>query len=279
MKPILEEINLSGNESILAFEYANENFETPWHFHPQHELTYISGSTGTKFIGDHVGNYEPGELVLLRSFLPHCWKNYRNPEVYARSTVIQWNPGIFAPVPELSGLNDMMEDAALGIIFDKTQIAQMIPRILDLTTKGPSDLYVSLLSILISLTKCKYDPLSTILFKNDISDEFSSRISKVQDFVRTEFHRKIYLAEPASLIDLTEPSFARFFGNAMGRPFFTYLNQYRVNQVCKSLVDTDWPVSQIAYSCGFESMPHMNRQFKLIKGETPSQFRKKHRKY
>ena len=64
MKPVLEQIPAARQQSIYAFHFEKQHFETPWHFHPQHELTYIEESTGTRFIGDHVSAYEPGELVL-----------------------------------------------------------------------------------------------------------------------------------------------------------------------------------------------------------------------
>ena len=55
MKPVLEKIDLARQQSIVVFRHEKQNFETPWHFHPQHELTYIEESVGTKFIGDYVG--------------------------------------------------------------------------------------------------------------------------------------------------------------------------------------------------------------------------------
>ena len=72
MNPVLESIPLGEENTIIGFKYEASEFKTPWHFHPQHELTYIEESIGTKSIGAYVGSYEPGELVLLRSNLPHC---------------------------------------------------------------------------------------------------------------------------------------------------------------------------------------------------------------
>ena len=127
MKPILENINLAGKQSILAFHYSKPSFETPWHFHPQHELTYIEASQGTKFIGDYVAAFEPGELVLVRSNLPHCWKNHVVENENAQSFVIQWNRGIYAKVPELQGVFEMLKTASRGILFSKKDTEELIP--------------------------------------------------------------------------------------------------------------------------------------------------------
>lgn len=42
-------------------------FSNPWHFHEELELTFIIQSEGTKFIGDHISEFKPGEIVLLGS--------------------------------------------------------------------------------------------------------------------------------------------------------------------------------------------------------------------
>lgn len=115
MNPALEQIPLRPNQNILAFTYSQKNFDAPWHFHPQHELTFIWESKGNKFIGDHVGPYEAGELVLLRANLPHCWKNRTDQEGLSKSTVIQWNKGIFPEVSELTAVRDLLRAASKGM--------------------------------------------------------------------------------------------------------------------------------------------------------------------
>ena len=66
MKPVLERIKLKDRQSILAFHHSEKNFETPWHFHPQHELTLIEESVGTKFIGDFVRSaIKPGPSYIF----------------------------------------------------------------------------------------------------------------------------------------------------------------------------------------------------------------------
>ena len=55
MKPYFEQVKFDSGHNILSYTYEEENFWTPWHFHPQHELNYVETSFGTKFIGDYVG--------------------------------------------------------------------------------------------------------------------------------------------------------------------------------------------------------------------------------
>ena len=278
MKPILEQIPLGKENSILAFRFSNKGFNTPWHFHPQHELTYIEESNGTKFIGDYVGPYEPGELVLLRSSLPHCWKNHLQQTGRAVSTVVQWNKGIFTKIPELAPLFEMLTSASKGIIFQQEEVEPFIPAVKWLPSLTGNELYIQLLSLLVQLSACTYKTLSEASFIDDLPTEYSSRMATIHDFVEMNYSRKIYLKELADLVSMSEQSFSRFFSKMMSRPFFTFLNEYRINMASRMLLDTDWSVSQIGFSCGYESLPFFHKQFNKFKGETPSVYRKKYHK-
>lgn len=276
MKPFLEPIQLGKQQSILAFQYDKPHFETPWHFHPQHELTYIEESIGTKFIGDYVGAYEPGELVLLRSNLPHCWKNHVQQDGKSVSIVVQWNKGVFAKVPELVALFDMLTAASKGIIYNKVEIGPLIPVLKELPLLTGHKLYVQFLDLLVRLSGCTYRTLSEASFIDDLPLEYGSRMAKTHEFVEAHYGRKIYLKELADLVNMSEQSFSRFFSKMMGRPFFTFLNEYRVNMASRMLIDTDWSVSQIGYTCGYESLPFFHKQFNKFKGESPSRYRRKY---
>ena len=276
MKPVLEQIQLGRKKSILAFNYKKKNFDAPWHFHPQHELTYIQQSVGSKFIGDYVGPYRPGELVLLRSNLPHCWKNDVHQEASSISTVVQWNKGIFHKAPEILPLFTMIGAASKGILFVQNDYETLIPQLLMLPALDGDELYLQLLSLLISLSHCRYSTLSANSFTDDLPEEFSNRMSIIHDFVETNYHRKIYLRELAKLVSMSEQSFSRFFSKMMGRPFFAFLSEYRINMASRMLIETDWPVSQIGYKCGFESLPFFHKQFNRYKQLTPSRYRRKY---
>ena len=276
MKPVLEQVRLGTSQSILAFRYEDMAFDTPWHFHPQHELTLIEESTGTKFIGDYVGPYEAGELTLLRSNLPHCWKNQVEEGRQARSVVVQWGKGIFASVPELAPVLSLLRTAARGLLFARPEVDHIVPLVSALPDLNGHRLYLELLSILLQLGECSFTTLSENRFIDDLPSGYSDRMSKVHDFVAAHFHRKIYLKELAALVNMSEQSFSRFFSKMMGRPFFSFLNEYRINIAGRMLIDTDWSVAQIGFACGYESLPFFHKQFNKFKGQSPLNFRRLH---
>jgi AraC-like DNA-binding protein len=56
--------------------------------------------------------------------------------------------------------------------------------------------------------------------------------------------------------------------------FKDYLLNIRVGYACKLLTYSSQSISRAAYKSGFENISNFNRQFKKIKGITPSQFLK-----
>ena len=94
-----------------------------WHYHPEHEIHLIQRSTGTAIVGDHVGRFAPGHLVLVGSNLPHHWisDTEDGERVVERDVVLQLHPDWFDAcqrlLPELGAVRGVFERAARGLEF------------------------------------------------------------------------------------------------------------------------------------------------------------------
>jgi AraC-like DNA-binding protein len=51
------------------------------------------------------------------------------------------------------------------------------------------------------------------------------------------------------------------------------LSQVRINQAREHLTESDLPVAEIAYLCGFASLKTFYRLFKVLTGVSPSAYR------
>lgn len=45
-------------------------FIVPWHYHPEIEIMCIEQGSGTRFVGDHIENYEVGDVCIIGPQLP-----------------------------------------------------------------------------------------------------------------------------------------------------------------------------------------------------------------
>ena len=63
------------DRSLLVFDRHLPEFRFNWHYRPQFELSLTVNSRGMRFVGDHVGQYEDGDLVLIAPNLPHAFQS------------------------------------------------------------------------------------------------------------------------------------------------------------------------------------------------------------
>lgn len=78
---------------IRCLEHGAPNPLIRWHYHEEYELHLIMETTGKVFVGDYIGRFEPGHLVLTGPRLPHNWISNDLPEggVQVRDIALQFS--------------------------------------------------------------------------------------------------------------------------------------------------------------------------------------------
>ena len=87
MKPVLEHVPYEVKESFIVRQFSSAYYSTPWHFHPEYEIVLITESTGKRFIGDQIADFQSGDLALLGPYLPHLYRN--GPAFYEEKNNLQ----------------------------------------------------------------------------------------------------------------------------------------------------------------------------------------------
>src|ERR1700749_3382650 len=88
IKASFEVVQPVTGQSFLFRRFDNTAFDAPYHFHPEYELTSILDGSGKRYVGSHMDDFIPGDLVLLGPNLPHCWKLNEEGEEKARASAI-----------------------------------------------------------------------------------------------------------------------------------------------------------------------------------------------
>src|SRR3954470_5069552 len=100
MKPTLRQITITPEYSFLVRKDIGGNMINNWHYHPEIEILYVQRSVGTWLIGDHIGYYKTGDVVIIGPNLPHCFRheyNYimKREEAAGETVCIKFLPEIF----------------------------------------------------------------------------------------------------------------------------------------------------------------------------------------
>ena len=250
-----------------------------WHYHPEYEIVYITGASGTRHVGDHISRYEGSDLVFIGPNIPHLNFDYGVRTDY-RKVVVQLGENFlgerFGQAPEFAAVARLFEQARTGISFSGDTKREVGQRLETLANLPPFERMMALLTIFQRLaTSDDVTPLHGKPVSNAYNLKEQQRLRRVYQFVDENYGRKVDIAEVADQVSLTTAAFCRYFKRMTHLTFTQFLNQYRVNQA-RTLLLLDQTVSETAYACGFESLSYFNKVFRRVTGENPLKFKKRH---
>jgi len=285
MKPVLEYLPKGAGESFVTKYFDYNYFPTPWHFHPEIELVLVTESRGTRFVGDHISEFGPGNLALLGPDLPHLYRNYPDyydPESFlrAKSIVVHFKQDSFGKeflnLPEAKDILYLLERSSRGLeVNGETNriISNCLFELISCTGFSRLLKLLEILQILSSSTDLS--PIAGSPTKG-INNVESGRMNKVLDYVYSHFCNEIRISEVAELVAMADNSFIRYFSQRTRQSFTSFVNEVRLNYATKLLIETQESVLNISLECGFNNLSHFNRQFKKLYQLGPLAYRKKY---
>lgn len=285
-KPEPPELEVSDVDTVSVHAF-HHGFPCPlvrWHYHDEYELHMIVASVGKVFVGDHVGTFSPGQLILTGPRLPHNWISQTEPGevIPLRDLVIQFRkdlvPTMQAAAPELAELMPLLDRSRFGIEFLGSSLAdaeQSFHRIIDASGARRIAYLLELLQRLASETE--YRSLSTMPMSSQADEVALDKVERVTQYVTENYGREIPLAVVADIVGMSESAFSRFFTKATGNGFTRFLNRVRIARACELLTVTEQPITDICYDVGFNNVANFNRRFRELKAVTPRKYRQETR--
>ncbi|WP_295990594.1 AraC family transcriptional regulator [Rugamonas sp.] len=250
-----------------------------WHYHEEYELHLICASSGKVFVGDYIGQFGPGHLVLTGPRVPHNWVSIDYPEegVKLRDMVIQFTHKplelLAGEIPEMRAIMPLLSRATHGIEFFGIS-EQTRARFIRIRDSSGLPRFIEFLGLLGELAHSSdYQLLSTIPMQSSDDDAALARISSAINFIVKNFSSQFSMKDLADELDMSERMFARVFRGATGNSFTDFVNRLRVNKACQLLMETERYVTNICYDAGFNNVANFNRRFLELKGMTPKEFR------
>jgi AraC-like DNA-binding protein len=250
-----------------------------WHYHAEYELHLICASSGKVFVGDYIGQFGPGHLVLTGPRVPHNWVSLDTPPdgIKLRDMVIQFNHApleqMAAAIPEMKSIMPLLARARYGIeFFNFSEAAQA--RFARIRDSSGLPRFIEFLALMDQLAASgDYQLLSTVPMQASDDDAALARINDAVDFIVQNLSSQFSMQDLAQHLGMSERMFTRFFRTATGNSFTDFVNRLRINRACQLLMETERYVTNICYDAGFNNVANFNRRFLAFKGMTPKQFR------
>ncbi len=285
MRAQFEDVHWPDDQSMLVRTHDLPRFAVPWHFHPELELTLIEEGSGDRCVGDHMGSFVAGDLVLLGPNLPHYWHSHSagvKKRARARAVVVHWKEDSFGPgffeLQDISLWRKLLERSRRGLFYGGStaqKLAQAMEALVPL--KGARRL-LGALNLINDLAEAlpKAQALASEHYLPVHDQRTAGRVRKVYQFIYAHLEGPITLDEVAQVAGMSPAAFSRYFKKVTGRTLMSLINELRVTQVCKQLSETSQSVTEIAFASGYQSISNFNRAFQEIRHMSPMAYRQMH---
>ncbi|MCG8306301.1 MAG: AraC family transcriptional regulator [Cytophagales bacterium] len=288
MKPDYVKVNRPQLTSLSVRKDKLPYFPKVWHYHDELEIVYILKSSGTRFIGDSIEEFNQGDLVLVGPNLPHSWQNDRiyleNTDLIVEAIILHFKMDFlgesFLKAPEMSHIYEMLKLSMQGLKFGNEFCGLISEKIKNLIHLNGYNQLMEFISILNLMAETKdFKILANIGFIESYSKINNHKIDKVYEFIINNISNDISLDDVADIANMNTTAFCRFFKKRNKKTFKQFLNETRIGYACKLLIDDEYNITQIAYESGYKTLSNFNKQFKSIINDTPKNYQKKHKYY
>lgn len=263
------------------------HFYDTLHFHPEVQITLVLEGEGTLFIGDCIESFGPGDVIAMGANLPHvlrCDKSYyeTDSQMQVHGISIYFNQEAFGErffeLPETRHIYEWLSKTSRGLRLQGKYSADLVPLIERMPDSHGFDRFNALMELLNQMAvHTNYEYLSSVGFSSPQKDIDSRKINDVFDYVMQNFADEIRLEAVADVANMSPTAFCRYFKQRTSKTFSRFLNEVRIGNACKLLLEGDNTITEVSYSCGYNNISNFNRQFKTVTKFTPSAYVRKFR--
>ncbi len=105
-------------------------------------------------------------------------------------------------------------------------------------------------------------------------DSEPAQITRARQYIEANSQEDLSLAIVAKQAGMNSNYFCKMFRKVTGVHFTRYVSCVRVEKAKNLLPNLNYRVSEIAFEVGFQSLTHFNRLFKIIAGQSPTEYRR-----
>ncbi len=103
--------------------------------------------------------------------------------------------------------------------------------------------------------------------------DYYARLRRVKRYVETHLDQPISLGEAAYVAGVDRSYFSAFFHAKVGVTFRDWLHTTRIHRARQLLQDSNYSITNVAFSVGYQNLRSFERTFKKHTGKTPMQYK------
>ncbi len=278
MKVLPFKIPKTERNAVIFQEDKVRHFYNKLHQHEETQISLIVEGEGALIVGDTVNHYKKGDILVIGSNVPHVFMGDKNENSRYHMLSLFFSKRSFGEdffeLVELKEIASFFKRAQYGF---KLNSSKQKASTLIYNAKDASRLerLVILLQLLKIGSEVRYTYLSSFISSKQYSDNEGNRLRDIFEFTMNNFTTPISLQTVADVANMTKNAFCKYFKKRTNKTYIQFLNEMRIGYATRLLSsDEELPIIEVAERCGFNNLSNFNRQFKHIKGFTPSKSRR-----
>jgi len=252
------------------------------HQHPEIQIMFIVKGEGTLIAGDYVGRFSPGDLFVIGSGQSHVFRNdqtYYDKKIKSGVHAIslffdeKYAGESFWQLDELQAIHQFLLNSELGYRIESNTKELIVDIIKKLPKLYGIDKLIIFFQLLKILTESKdLTPLCVAPANTSYNVAEGKRMNDILHFTFGQSHRKIKIEEVAEVANLSSEAFCRYFKLRTRKTYTNFINEVRISNACKMLIEKEKTIQEICYEVGFSNLSHFNRTFKKVTKKTPKAY-------
>ncbi len=257
-----------------------ENFKMHWHEHLQ--LYYFIKGKAILECGQNRFSVSPGSIALANSNELHYLESLSDD---LQIHIIRVEPAFL-----FSNQADLLQSKYLAplalnriafqnLIENDDQVLNCLKDILREYTAKETGYELAIKAAIYQLVVFLLRKhVSKILSENEFAERarMQKRFKDVFELIETNYAENIRLKELSESVNVSTHHFCRMFKQMTGKTTTDYINTVRIEKAAALLEQEDLNITEIATTCGFDSVNYFSRLFKRYYNTTPTKFREAH---
>lgn len=275
---IFETINYKQSTSIKLYDnYEYEDYPAHWHTNP--EIIMPTENIYTVEYYNQIITLREGDIVLI---CPGCIHTLYAPEK-GRRIIFQADINPLRFMKEIETLVTIISPLIVitpedfPSIYDKVKslLLEIKDEYLSSSSFSEVSIYSKTLEIITLIGRSRAATGMKTISPDAPrkQEEYIEKFIEICNYISAHCSDELNLEAVASMSGFSKFYFSRLFKQFTNVSFYKYVNQKRIEKAAEMLTEPNISITNVALSCGFESLSSFIRMFKIVKGCTPTEFR------
>jgi len=256
--------------------YENSNFTYLAHWHNDVEIGFVKEGSILVGVNNEVKVLDAGEAVLCCSGDIHYYESCGED---SKLIILVFKPqliGDFVRWPEESIFKTYFLTKELCKGNELSHIYNLLEKIIEEKESKNEGYQLFIKAHIIEICGALFRFVPKGNTKESSKGKGNIRLmQRVVAYIEKNYHEDIKLEGIAKHFNVDPFNLSKKINTITGMNFKGYLNMLRVAKAQELILNTDKPLTEIAFECGFNSIRNFNRVFKNIKGYIPSSTRRR----